>query len=189
MRKRSKYRPKPIFRNPVAYVLESMTPMAQHGDELMTLKIKNHQALTALTRGEATRADIDILIGALNIAEALYRLGFGREYQDVVAQGHAALRSVGSRGALSNKFILTGPEMTALNLIMELHDAQLDLCVVQDIEKALAIVDKERRSGRMFRIQGLSHANSTRTTGDTQESTPTHHPPKANRDSCQEWND
>lgn len=152
MRKRSKYRPKGVILNPMAYVMESMMPVAHHGGFLMTVKIKNHAALAALTQGRATRADIDTLISALNITEALYRMGFGREYKDVVQQGLTALRSVGARGAATNRFILTGPEMTNLNLVMELHDAQLDLCTVKDMEKAVALVHEEHRLRKMTPI-------------------------------------
>lgn len=152
MRKRSKYRPKGVFINPVAYVVESLTPVAQHGSFLMDLKIKNHAALTALTRGEAVLADIDTLIAAVNITEALYRLGFGREYGDVVKDGLTALREVAGRGAATGRFLLRGPEMAALNLAMELHDAQLDLCVVKDIERATALIVKEHADGKTTRI-------------------------------------
>lgn len=106
----------------------------------MTLKIKNHAALAALTQGKATRADIDTLIASVNITEALYRMGIGREHGDVVRDGLEALRAVGSRGAANNRFILRAPEMAALNTVMELHDAQLDLCVVKDIERATELV-------------------------------------------------
>lgn len=182
MRKRSKYRPKPIYRDPVAYVLESLTPLGKVEGQLVTIKIKNHAAMAALTQGKATKADIDILIAALNITEALYRLGFGREYKDVVGQGIRSLLQVGERGASTGKFILTGPEMNSLNLVMELHDAQLDLCTVQDMEKAIALVDLERRSGRMVRIKGQQDANNRPAKGDTSTGTQTHHPPAANTD-------
>ena len=152
MRKRSKYRPKGVRLDTMAYLKESMTPIAQHSGFLMTLKIKNHAALAALTQGHATRADLDTLIAALNITEALYRMGFGREYADVVQEGLAALRSVGARGAANSRFILRAPEMTALNTVMELHDAQLDLCVVKDIERATELVRKEHELRRMTPI-------------------------------------
>ena len=35
---------------------------------------------------------------------------------------------------------MTGPEMKSINLGMEIHDAQLDACTVQDLEKAMEIV-------------------------------------------------
>lgn len=148
MKKRSKYRPRPVLLNPVMYVVEGLTPVAKHDSFLMDLKIKNHAAMTELTQGRATRQDIDTLIQAVNMTEALYLMGFGREYKDVVAEGLDALHAVGARGATTNRFILRAPEMAALNLVIELHDAQLDLCVVKDIEKALALVRHVQATGR-----------------------------------------
>ena len=149
MRKRSKYRPKPILQNPVGYVIESLTPVAKHDSYLIDLKIKNHLAMTHLTKGEATRADIDKLIAVVNVVEALYRLGFGREYKDVVMAGLDALHEVGKRGATTGRFILRSQEMLALNSVMELHDAQLDVITIKDMENALKVVEDEYRLGKM----------------------------------------
>lgn len=149
MRKRSKYRPKGVFLNPVAYVMESMTPVAKHSQFLIDLKIKNHGAMTALTHGEAVRADIDALIAMSNICEALYRMGFGTEYRDVVKHGSDALHAVGKRGAETGKFILRSEEMNALNLLMELHDAQMEVITVKHMEHAFKIVDAEYRARKM----------------------------------------
>lgn len=186
MRKRSKYRPKGVRLDNMTFVMQGITPMAKHGDHLVTLKIKNHQALAALTQGRAKLDDINILIATLNIAEALYRMGFGREYHDVVREGLLALRAVGSRGITSGRFILTGPEMNSLNLVMELHDAQLDLCTVQDIEKAIDIVRREELAGKMTPIKAARSANRQTTAGDNPAGQTTDNPPTANTDTNQE---
>jgi hypothetical protein len=149
VRKRSKYRPKGVIMNPIAYVMESMTPVAKHDSYLIDLKIKNHSAMTTLTTGKAVRADIDTLIAMANICEALFRMGFGTEYDDVVRQGSDALYAVGRRGAQTGRFILRAEEMVALNTLMELHDAQMDVITVKDMEKAFKIVDAEYRAKKM----------------------------------------
>lgn len=149
MRKRSKYRPRGMLANPLGYVLESMTPVAKHESFLLDLKIKNHGAMTNLTQGKATREDIDALIAMINFVEALYRMGIGAEYKDVVQEGLDALRAVGKRGIESGKFILKASEMTALNTAMELHDAQMEVITVKDMEKAFAIVEGEYRARKM----------------------------------------
>lgn len=148
MRKRSKYRPKGIIPNTVAYVLQGMTPVAQHKEISVTLKIKNHAAMTALTQGRATKEDLDTLIAAMNMMEALYRLGFGREYSEVVGAGLNALLAVSRRGAANLRFLLKAEEMNALNLAMELHDAQLDLVTVREMEQAIDLVEKEHQLRR-----------------------------------------
>jgi hypothetical protein len=133
----------------MGYVMESMTPIAAMDKYFIELKIKNHLALTRLTKGEADRTDIDILIASTNVTEALYRLGFGREYGDVVKDGLDALRSVGRRGVETSRFILKSAEMNALNLVMELHDAQLEIITLRDMEKAIELVKEEFRQRKM----------------------------------------
>ena len=149
MRKRSKYRPKGIIMNPIAYVMESMTPVAKHDNFLIDLKIKNHSAMATLTQGKATRQDIDVLIPMGNICEALFRMGFGTEYKDVIHAGLDALHAVGRRGWQTGRFILRAEEMTALNTLMELHDAQMDVITIKDMEKACQIVDREFAQKKM----------------------------------------
>ena len=159
MRKRSKYRPRAVLVNPLGYVLESIKPVSQHEQYLVELKIKNHLAMSTLTKGLATRGDIDTLIASVNIVEALYRLGFGREYADVVKDGLNALRSVGKRGAESGRFILKADEMNALNLVMELHDAQMEIITIKDMDKAIALVKEEFRLRKARPIVEPKHEN------------------------------
>jgi hypothetical protein len=113
------------------------------------LKIKNHMALANLTKGVATRQDIDMLIQAINMVEALYRMGFGREYASEVRAGLDALHAVGVRGAESGRFILKSEEMNALNETMELHDAQLEVITLKDMENAIKLVNEELRQKKM----------------------------------------
>ena len=149
MRKRSKYRPKPVLLNPLGYVLEGLEPVRSHTSHATKLKIMNHLALSNLTQGKADRHDIDVLINMVNIVEALYRLGFGEEYAQEVQEGLEALHSVAVRGKDNNRFILKAGEMNALNVICELHDAQLEVITIKDLEKAIALVEDERRNKRM----------------------------------------
>jgi len=146
MRKRSKYRPKGVRLDTMAYVVEGLTPISQHLGVALDLKTKNHWALNELTKGRASRADIDVLIHALNMTEALCRLGIGDEYNTIINAGLRALRSVGGRGLATNKFILKADEMAALLEAMELHDAQLEVAVVRDLEKALDLVMEDMRN-------------------------------------------
>ncbi len=47
------------------------------------------------------------------------------------------------RGLERSRFLFTGPELTSMNLGMEIHDAQLDACTVQQLERALDFVARE----------------------------------------------
>ena len=156
MRKRSKYRPRPVRVDTMSYVVSGLSPVLQHESFAIDLKTKNHFALTMLTQGNATIKDIDVLISALNITESLWRLGFGREYRNVVDAGLRALRAVGARGLAKNKFVLRADEMSALNEAMDLHDAQLEVITVKDMEQAIAIVHEEMRHKRATPIKELT---------------------------------
>jgi hypothetical protein len=133
--------------------MEGLVPVANHDSYLLDLKIKNHGSMAALTTGKATKADINTLISMSNVTEALYRLGFGTEYANVVRAGLDSLFAVGQRGAQTKQFVLKAQEMTALNTLMELHDAQLEIITVKDMERALKLVDKERKEKKMRSIK------------------------------------
>ena len=53
------------------------------------------------------------------------------------------------RSAPTGRFILKANEMNAINAVMELHDAQMDVITVKDMEKAFQIVDNEWRQKKM----------------------------------------
>lgn len=152
MRKRSSYRPKRVLLNPVGYVLESLSPVTSHASFMLDLKIKNHGSMDALTKGVAKSADIDSLISMVNMTEAFARLGFGQEYSEVVRDGLQALRDVGKRGVTTGSFVLKAHEMNALNSVMELHDAQMEVVTLGDMDKAIALVQEEYRLKKMTPI-------------------------------------
>lgn len=152
MRKRSKYRPKHVLVNPVGYVLENLSPVNSHTSFMVDLKIKNHGAMDSLTKGKAKHTDIDMLISMVNMTEAFSRLGFGKDYSDVVRDGLQALRDVGKRGAATGNFVLKAHEMNALNTVMELHDAQMDVVTLKDMDAAVALVREEYRLRKMTPI-------------------------------------
>ena len=153
MRKRSKYRPKGVRLDTMGFVRESITPVMAHNSFAVDLRLTNHAALADLTQGVATRRTIDVLINALNITESLWRLGFGKEYRNVVDAGIRALRAVGKRGIETDKFVLKSEEMLALNEAMELHDAQLEVITVGDMDRAIHIVHEEIRNKRATPIK------------------------------------
>ena len=119
------------------------------------LRIKNHGAMDALRRGVATKDDMDVLIGAFNMTEAFVRLrpDLGEDWADEIKTGLDALHAVAVRGAKSMRFILKAQELVAMNLVMEIHDVQLDQTTVKDLEKAMDIVKEEYRLRRMRAIK------------------------------------
>jgi len=147
VRKRSSYRPKPQLPNPVAWIINGFKPVTQAG--IVNVQIKNHNAIDALRKGVADREDIDTIIEALNIAEALQRLGIGDEYKDELRGAQDALYAVSRRGIdREYRFVLKAQELTAINLGMEIHDAQMEVTTVEQMEKAMGIVILEIKNRR-----------------------------------------
>lgn len=159
MRKRSKYRPKGVRIDNMAYVKSGI----QKFDDVsvaLDLRIKNHTALDLLCTGKASKVHIDVLIGAFNMVEALARLRdeMGADWVKEIQQAQDALLAVAQRGVATERFICRGPELVALKLAMELHDAQLDAATVLDIERAVDLIEKEIRGGKARPIVKLAVA-------------------------------
>lgn len=151
---RKKYKPKGVRLDTMAWVMSGMKPVSQVENAGIALKIKNHDALTNITQGRGKRGDIDIVIAAMNIAEALAMLGLGSDWRTEINAAQEAIYQMGKRGLKhSDKFLFTGPEMQAVNLGMDIHDAQLDECTVKQLEQALAIVEREIRLKRAKMIK------------------------------------
>lgn len=145
-RKKSKYKPKGVRVDAITWVLNGFRNISETGDAVLHLKIKNHESIEALRKGEATRLDIDTIIGAFNIAEALARMKIGDDYATEIKAGQDALLAVAKRGVdRDDKFILKAAELVAINLTMEVHDAQLEITTIGELEKAMEIVAKEIR--------------------------------------------
>lgn len=160
MRKRSKYKPRQIIPDTMTWVRASLKKV----DEISagtTLKIRNHDAVNNLRLGAATRRDIDAIIDALNITEALANRGMGEDWKPEIRAGQDAVLALARRGVANGfRFIARGPELVALNLVMEVHDAQLETVTVKQLETAMADVMESLRLKKMRPIVEVSHAGA-----------------------------
>ena len=145
MKKRSKYRPRGVIVDTMLFVASGMKRVGSINAGT-TLKIRTHGALENVRLGIGTREDIDVLIGAFNITEALAIMRIGDDWKDEIRAAQDALLTVGRRGAETGKFILRGPDLTTFNLAMEVHDAQLDACTIAELEEAIKMVEMFIRS-------------------------------------------
>lgn len=145
MRKRSKYKPKGVRLDAVNWVLAGLKPIAEVGDALVTLKAKNHSALTEVTQGRGNRDQVDVLIAAMNMCEAYAVHGKGIDWLSEIRQAQDALFNMGKRGLDKGRFLFTGEEMKAMNLGMDIHDAQLEESTVYEMEKMIDYVNEQVR--------------------------------------------
>ena len=141
---RKKYKPKGVRLDAITWVINGFRNISETGDAVLHLKIKNHESLECLRKGEATRLDIDAIISAFNMAEALARMQIGDDYAAEIKAGQDALLAVAKRGvSRDDRFVLKAEELTAINLVLEIHDAQLEITTIGELEKAMDIVMKE----------------------------------------------
>ena len=147
MRKKSSYKPRPVRADNLNWILAGMKKVGSLPTAGVELKLINHQALDSILKGQGTRDHMDVLISAVNICEALVRVreDLGLDWATEIKAAQDALYTMGKRGAEKNRFAFTGPEMTAMKLVMDIHDAQLDNCTVKEMEQALFIVYEEVR--------------------------------------------
>lgn len=147
MRKKSKYRPKGVRLDVVNWVLAGMKKVGSLPTAGVALKLKNHEALDSILKGRGTKDDVDVLIAAMNMSEALTRIRdeLGVDWSSEIKAAQDALYSMAKRGVAKGRFAFTGPEMTAVKLVMDIHDAQLDECHVKEMEQALDIIHEEIR--------------------------------------------
>lgn len=148
MRKKSKYKPRAVLQNPLGYVLDGIAPITAHGGYLVELQLKNSSAMANLLQGRATKHDMNMIIAMSNIVEALCHLGFGKDYASVAVDGREAIISIVYRAVDKLRFVPTGPEIQALNTLMELHDEQMQIITVRDMDKAIAYSKELLRNKR-----------------------------------------
>ena len=154
MRKKSKYKPKGVRLDVATWVINGFKPVSATGSAVLDLKIKNHSALEALRTGQAKRYDIDSIISALNVSEALSRLGIGEDYAKEIKDSQDALLALSRRGInREDRFVAKASELTAINYGMELHDAQLEITTIAELEKALDMVVAEIKSHKATAIE------------------------------------
>lgn len=154
MRKRSSYKPKPIRADAISYVLSGMKKF-DAVSVAVNVRIRNHQALEALRLGQATQEDMDTIIGAFNMAEGCMRVreDFGRDWHAEIRAGQDALLAVARRGIERGRFVCRAEEWTAMTLLMDIHDAQLDKATVKDLEMALDVIRSDVRNKKARAIK------------------------------------
>jgi uncharacterized small protein (DUF1192 family) len=135
----------------VNWVVSGLQPLRSVKDEHLLLVSKNHAAMDELAKGRGTRDHLDVLIAALNMTEAIYRVraDLGKDWAGEIRAGQDALLTMTRRGVeRGNRLLFTGPEMKAVNLALEIHDAQLDMCIVAELEAAIGLVQAEIKAKR-----------------------------------------
>ena len=155
MRKRSKYRPKPVLVDPVGYLVESNTLIKDHGSWLLDWALKNNIAFGELLKGRASKTDMDTLVAARNITEALVVTLGGTDVDGTLVRSAAALIDICARSNAGKGTAMRAEEMQAMRDLMALHDELLEVVTVGQFEKALAYARKEITAGKAQRLKEI----------------------------------
>lgn len=147
MKKKSKYKPRGVRYDNLTWIVAGFKKVGTLPTAGVALKLKNHEALDSILKGQGTREHVDILISAVNMSEALIRIrdDLGKDWATEIRAAQDAIYTMGRRGVEKESFVFTGLEMAAVKLVMDLHDVQLDDCTVREMEQALSIVEEEIR--------------------------------------------
>jgi hypothetical protein len=148
MRKRSKYKPKGIRLDNLAWVSSGLKRVGSLPTAGVDLKLKNHEALESILKGNATRDHADMIIAAFNIAEALYHVNpaLGEDWADEIRAAQDAVFTMSRRSLTLNNFVFNAAEMAAVKLGMLVHNQQLDDCTVREMELAIDYVEARLKS-------------------------------------------
>ena len=123
-----KSKPRRWTANPLAMfgALDRVTLVKDAGSDNVKMRIVAHDALDMLRQGKATRGHLQMVIEAINMAETL--------------AAQACVRALAERSVKINKYVLKGTELNALNLLMQIHDSQLDACSIYTLDQAVAYI-------------------------------------------------
>lgn len=141
-----------LERNKVATAVEFAKPISEQDGWLSSTQLQNHGAMVELLAGRATREHLRSVVAAYNTTRSLLLMGFGVDHHEIVVNSADAIQAIASRYTKHGKYVLTGPEITALNALMELYDAQMEIATVGDIEKAIANARAEFYSGKCLKL-------------------------------------
>lgn len=139
MKKKSKYKPKPVRADNMAWVTGGMLPVSAAKEAILNLGIKNHGALESLVKGRGTRSDAVTLRSAFITARALAMLDIGKEYKPDLDKAQVTIAEMIARGDTAGRYLFKGPDIQIVNLGMEIHEAQLEVCTIAKLEEAIKL--------------------------------------------------
>jgi hypothetical protein len=148
MRKRSKYKPRPIMLNPIKYVIEGFAPMDKEGQ--IRTRLRQHDAMFALTHGQGTDDHWQVIRELLNVAAALSKTIFDGAYITEIQAAMVAHAECGRRYVKHGRYGYAGTELQTVNTAIEVYEEQLKLATMGEIGDALKVVDRAIRQKNFY---------------------------------------
>lgn len=137
------YRPKGTCTNPLA-IFGGMGDT--HHGRLREIQTVTHLAMVDLAQGRGTRAQWNRIAGAINMANVMCEQGIGDEFRATTIAARAALLALGKRAVKNDdRFVCTGPELTAINEGLACLDVQMENVRAIDVDRvADMVIHRER---------------------------------------------
>lgn len=151
-----RYKPKDRWLSPMAYVKENLSLLCEFDPQyVIDLKIKDHSAMTAVIRGEATRKDMDIISATFNIVFGSWKTlnppePGATEFATVLAMANLAFRSTCTRANEIGRVVCKAEEIQAFNDLIDLHDNLLDVLTVKQWGEALAYAKNHAKKTKLI---------------------------------------
>lgn len=130
-------------KNPFAMniALENVSLVKNAGSANTLMRLVGHEAMDSLRRGEGSRGHLQSMIEVANVSETLARMhNLGPDWLPEIHEAQECIHALAVRGAEMGRYTLKANELKAMNLLLEIHDAQLDACSVQTLGKAVEYI-------------------------------------------------
>jgi len=125
---------------------------AADGAWLNAINLKNHSAVTELVQGRGGMEHLRTVMHMHNTTRALLLMGFGVDLADIILNSDKAIKDIVGRVQTKGSYTLYASEILALNAILELHDAQMKVATIGEVNQAISNTEKEYLSGNCIRF-------------------------------------
>lgn len=122
-----------------------MTP-----EQIERSSLRQHGSMYALTHGQGTQDDWEVITELLNVSIALCQTIFDNAYEAEIRRAMLSHAQCGKRKIKSGSFGYTGSELQDVNTAIEIHSEQMRLATMGEIGDALKIVDRAQRAGHFY---------------------------------------
>ncbi len=66
-------------------------------------------------------------------------LDLGKEYKPDLDKAQVTIAEMIARGDSTGRYLFKGPEIVTVNLGLEIHEAQLEICTIAKLEEAVKL--------------------------------------------------
>lgn len=122
-------------------------------DEALSLALLAHEAVSALSAGQADEIHLNNLAVIANMTMVLCDQGIGSDYIDDAIAAQHSIASIQARLARTGKVGATGPELLMVRAMVDLHDQQLHSGMQRkDFQAAAAEMFRRSQAGNLIEV-------------------------------------